>query len=67
MSFSVQREQTGLEYNGTRSTPCSRSDATCCARPFIACWRDILRFNRERRFLLEADDQTLTLGDYLAR
>ena len=40
MSFSVQVPRAfgprALEWNGTRSTPCSRSAATCCALGFGA-------------------------------
>lgn len=37
LTFSVQVPEAGLEWTGPASTPCSRSDATCCGRVSCAC------------------------------
>jgi predicted NAD/FAD-binding protein len=65
MSFSVQCERTGLEYNGTTLNSLFAQRRNL-ARP--AFWRmvaEILRFNREAPALLDDPDATLTLGEYL--
>ena len=65
MSFSVSDEKTGLEYNATTLDKlfCQRRNLF---RPrFYRMVKDILRFYREAPQLLESDDDTLTLGDYL--
>ncbi|MBV6416322.1 MAG: hypothetical protein CMLOHMNK_00864 [Steroidobacteraceae bacterium] len=66
MSFSVRNEATGLEYNA------ASLKTLYCQRRNLLSWRfhgmarDILRFYREARELLQAGDDTTTLGEYLA-
>lgn len=67
MSFSVRCERTGLEYNGTSLNALFAQRRNLLRPSFYRMLRDILRFNREAVDLLEAHDDTLTLGDYLAR
>ncbi len=65
MSFSVKCEKTGLEYNGTSLNALFAQRRNFFRPSFYTMIRDILRFNRESVSVLEADDQTTTLGDYL--
>jgi predicted NAD/FAD-binding protein len=65
MSFGVKCEQTGLEYKGHSLNTLFAQRRNLLRPSFHRMLRDILRFNREAAILLEADDQTLTLGDYL--
>jgi predicted NAD/FAD-binding protein len=65
MSFGVKCEQTGLEYKGHSLNTLFAQRRNLLRPSFHRMLRDILRFNREASILLEADDQTLTLGDYL--
>ena len=67
MSFSVQDERNGLEYNGSSLDSLFAQRRNLFRPSFHRLIRDILRFNRESRELLEGTDETLSLGDYVAR
>jgi uncharacterized protein len=64
MSFSVQTPG-GLEYNGTTLNSLFAQRRNLFRLSFHRMIRDILRFNREAPRLLESDDDSLSLGDYL--
>jgi predicted NAD/FAD-binding protein len=66
MSFSVRSESTGLEYNGTSLDTLFAQRRNLFRPSFLRMIRDILRFNREAPGLLTGQDDTLTLGAYLA-
>ena len=67
MSFSVKNEASGREYNGT-SLNGMLAQRTNALRPsFWRMVRDILRFYREAPAVLDADDDTTTLGEFLER
>ena len=65
MSFGVKCERTGLEYKGHTLNTLFAQRRNLLRPSFHRMLRDILRFNREARSLLEASDDSLTLGDYL--
>src|SRR5512139_2940934 len=66
MSFSLQCERTGLEYNGTSLNSLFAQRRNLLRPSFLYMIREILRFNREApRFLAEQDEST-TLGEWLA-
>ncbi len=65
MSFSVKDEITGLEYNGTSINTMFAQRRNLLNPKFFLMIRDILRFNKEAVLLLEAEDDSLTLGEYL--
>jgi predicted NAD/FAD-binding protein len=65
MSFSVHREDTGLEYNGTSINALFAQRRNLLRPRFLLMVRDILRFNREAPALLAGSDDDLTLGEYL--
>lgn len=67
MSFSVQDEATGLEYNGTSLNSLFAQRRNLFRPRFWGMVRDILRFGREAPQLLASDDDALTLGEYLER
>ncbi len=67
MSFSLQCERTGLEYNGTSLNALFAQRRNILRPSFLRMIADILRFNASARGLLRSDDDSLTLGDYLAR
>jgi predicted NAD/FAD-binding protein len=67
MSFSVSCERTGLEYNGTSRNALFAQRSNLLRPSFYRMIGDILRFNREARDFLAGDDETTTLGDFLAR
>jgi len=67
MSFSVRREDTGLEYNGASLNALFAQRRNLVSPRFLWMVREILRFNRESPRLLESDDDGLTLGEYLDR
>lgn len=65
MSFGLSCERTGLEW-GSRGLRGLLAQPSNALRPsFHRMFRDILRFNRESRRLLESDSEKLALGDYL--
>jgi len=67
MSFSLRCERTGLEYNGTSLNSLFAQRRNALRPSFLRMIADILRFNKRCRELLATDDDTLTLGSYLAR
>ena len=67
MSFSLREERTGLEYNGTSVNSLFAQRLNILKPSFLGMIYDILRFNREAPRLLLSQDNTLTLGEYLAR
>lgn len=66
MSFSVQHETTGLEYNGTTYNSLFAQRRNLFRPSFYRMIRDIVRFNREAPALLEPGAPSLSLDDYLA-
>jgi predicted NAD/FAD-binding protein len=67
MSFSLSCARTGLEYNGTSVDTLFAQRRNILNPSFLRMIADILRFNGRARALLAGDDDTLTLGAYLAR
>jgi predicted NAD/FAD-binding protein len=67
MSFSVRNEATGFEYNATSLAGLFAQRRNLVRPRFWGMLRDILRFFREAPALLEANDTTLTLEQFLAR
>ena len=65
MSFGVKCERTGLEYKGHTLNTLFAQRRNLLRPSFHRMLRDIVRFNREARCLLETNDDSLTLGDYL--
>ncbi len=65
MSFSVKDEKTGLEYNGGGLNKLFAQRRNLFRPSFHTMIRDILRFNKEARALLEEENDGLTLGEYL--
>ena len=65
MSFGVKCERTGLEYKGHTLNTLFAQRRNLLRPSFHRMLRDIVRFNREARDLLETNDDSLTLGDYL--
>lgn len=65
MSFSVRDEASGLEYNGTSINTLFAQRRNLVRPRFLRMVRDIIRFYRESRLLLESPDSQLTLGEYL--
>jgi predicted NAD/FAD-binding protein len=66
MSFSVRNEGSGLEYNGTSLNGLFAQRANLVRPSFLRMLSEILRFNRNAPSLLDANDDGITLGDYLA-
>ncbi|MDI1362460.1 NAD(P)/FAD-dependent oxidoreductase [Methylotenera sp.] len=64
MSFSVQCEKTGLEYNGTNLNSLFAQRRNLFKPSFHKMIRDILQFNKTSLELL-ADGNEIKLGDYL--
>lgn len=67
MSFSVKCERTGLEYNGTSLNTLFAQRRNLLRPSFHRMLWDILRFNREAPVLLQQQDNTTTLAEYLQR
>ncbi len=67
MSFSVRDDRSGLEYNGTSLNTLFAQRRNIVSPRFWGMVRDILRFHRDAPALLAGNDDTMTLGDYLAR
>ena len=69
MSFSVDCNATGLQYNGTSLDTLFAQRRNLLNLPFLKMIREILRFNKETRADLEAGaiDDDETLGEYLNR
>jgi uncharacterized protein len=66
MSFSLQHEVSGLEYNGTSLNTLFAQRRNLLSPSFLRMLADILRFNREAPRLLATGDERTTLGDWLA-
>lgn len=66
MSFSVQNEVTGLEYNGTTINSLFAQRSNFFKPAFYRMIQDILRFNKESLGLLNAQNE-ISLGEYLAQ
>lgn len=65
MSFSVRCEATGLEYSGSSLNSLFAQRKNLFNPGFWRMLIGILRFYRESKELLEFDDFTVTLGEYL--
>jgi predicted NAD/FAD-binding protein len=65
MSFSVQCNGSGVEYNGTTLNRLFAQRRNLLRPAFWRMIGDILRFNREAPALLERPDEGISLGDYL--
>jgi uncharacterized protein len=66
MSFSVQNESTGLEYNGTNLNSLFAQRSNFFKPSFYGMIRDILRFNKAALALLD-DGSEIKLGEYLTQ
>jgi predicted NAD/FAD-binding protein len=66
MSFSLQCENSGLEYNGTSLNSLFAQRRNILRPSFLHMIWEILRFNREAPRFLATADETTTLGDWLA-
>jgi predicted NAD/FAD-binding protein len=66
MSFSVQDQRSGLEYNGTTLNALFAQRSNLFRPRFYRMIRDILKFNREAPLLLREHAADITLDDYLA-
>lgn len=67
MSFSVKCERTGLEYNGNTLNSMFAQRRNLFKPSFYRMIKDILRFNREAPALLETNDASSSLGEFLQR
>jgi uncharacterized protein len=67
MSFSVKCEHSGLEYNGNTLNTMFAQRRNLFNPAFYRMLSDILRFNREAPLLLGADNNKLSLGEYLSK
>ena len=66
MSFSVQCQKTGLEYNGTNLNSLFAQRRNLLRPSFYRMIKDILRFNDESLELLLHESSDISLGNYLA-
>ncbi|MDZ7768429.1 MAG: NAD(P)-binding protein [Woeseiaceae bacterium] len=67
MSFSVQSEADGLEYNGASLNTLFAQRRNLLKPSFWRMVRDILRFNREALAALHGNEGNLSLGAWLDR
>ena len=67
MSFSVQHERIGLEYNGSTLNSLFAQRSNLFRPSFYRMIREILRFNREAPRLLEPGAPQVSLDEYLAQ
>lgn len=65
MSFSVKNEKLRLEYNGGSLNSLFAQRSNILKPSFYRMIWGIARFNRESRDVLDLDDNTTTLGEYL--
>ncbi|UCE82059.1 MAG: FAD-dependent oxidoreductase [Deltaproteobacteria bacterium] len=65
MSFSVQSEQTGLEYSPSTLNSLFAQRKNLLRPSFYRMLLDVFRFRREAQEILEKRDYHTTLGDYL--
>ena len=66
MSFSFSCMQTGLEYRGTDFNTLFAQRRNLVNPGFLRMLVDITRFNRDARRLLQSEDVTTSLDDFLA-
>ena len=66
MSFSFSCVQTGLEYRGTDFNTLFAQRRNLVNPGFLRMLVDITRFNRDARRLLQSEDVTTSLDDFLA-
>ena len=67
MSFSVQNEASGLEYNAATLDTLFCQRRNLLSPRFLGMVRDLMRFYREAPALLDTADEGPTLGEYLQR
>jgi predicted NAD/FAD-binding protein len=65
MSFSVHCDRTGLEYCGSSLDQLFAQRRNLLSPGFYGMIADIMRFNKESLDLLDTDDDSLSLGEYL--
>jgi predicted NAD/FAD-binding protein len=65
MSFGVSSERTGIEWGSRGLRGLLAQPGNLVRASFHRTLRDVRRFNRESRALLEQDQEKVTLGDYL--
>ena len=65
MGFSSRCEASGIEYNGSSLNHLFAQRRNILRPGFYGMIRDILRFNRDSRELIDHHDETLALGRYL--
>lgn len=66
MSFSVQNEASGLEYNGSSLNGLFTQRRNVARPHFWRMVRDILRFNREAPLAIDDGGAAETIGEYLS-
>jgi predicted NAD/FAD-binding protein len=67
MSFSLRCERSGLEYNGTSLDTVFAQRRNLLRPSFLRMLTEILRFNATAAAALRADEDELTLGEFLRR
>ena len=67
MSFSVRCSKSGLEYQGSSLNGLFAQRRNLFRPSFHRMILEILRFNRSARELLREEDDSLEMGEYLAR
>jgi predicted NAD/FAD-binding protein len=65
MSFGMTSERTGIEWSSRGLRSVFAQPANLVRPAFHRMIRDILRFNREAKRLLDTDDEKTALGDFL--
>jgi predicted NAD/FAD-binding protein len=65
MSFGLRCERTGLEWGSRGLRGILAQPGNLLRGSFRGMLRDVLRFNRESKVLLEQNEEKVTLGDYL--
>ena len=65
MSFSVHCDRTGLEYCGSSLDQLFAQRRNLLSPGYYGMIADIMRFNKESLDLLDTDDDSLSLGEYL--
>ena len=65
MSFSVQNEASGLEYNGSTPSGLFAQRRNLLKPTFLRMLRDIVRFNRDAPGALDEDGGTRSIADYV--
>ena len=67
MSFSVQDEVSGLEYNGTNLNSLFAQRLNIFRPSFLVMIKDILRFNKEAPLLLDDHQSDMPFAEYLQK